>query len=68
MHLLKQPLLHAYETSTTLCILILSRKSLFLESPRPPPTLKRLAQELMIRKCEDVETKNSLWARKLVIS
>ena len=66
MHLLKQSLLYAYETSTSLCILILSRKSLLLESPRPSLTLKRLAQELMIRKCEDVKTKNSLWAGKLV--
>ena len=57
---------YAYETSTSLCILILSRKSLLLESPRPSLTLKRLAQELMIRKCEDVKTKNSLWAGKLV--
>ena len=27
---------------------------------------KMLAQELMIRKCEDVETKNSCWAGELV--
>jgi len=68
VHLLKQSLLHAYETSTSLCILILSRKSFLLESPRPSLTLKRLAQELMIRKCEDVKAKNSLWAGKLVTS
>ena len=30
----------------------------------PPPSLRSLSQNLMIRKCEDVETKNSSWARK----
>ena len=29
-------------------------------------SVKSLTQELMIGKCEDVETKNSCWARKLV--
>ena len=32
----------------------------------PPPSLRSLSQNLMIRKCEDVETKNSCWAGKPV--
>ena len=57
---------YAYETSTSLCILILSRKSLLLESPRPSLTLKRLAQELMIRKCEGAKTKSNCWVWELL--
>ena len=34
--------------------------------PGPPLSLKMLVQELMIGKYENVETKNTRWARKLV--
>lgn len=56
---------NAVEIDKPLCP-IFGSKRLLLYSPRPLLSLKRLAQELMIGKCENAETKNSCCARKLV--
>ena len=46
--------------------LSLSFQKPYVKSSRTPLSLERLAQELVIRKCEDVETKNSYWAKNLI--
>ena len=46
-------------------VLLFCSKWLQLESLQPLLSLKWLAPELMIRKSEDIETKNSFWADNL---
>ena len=50
----------------SLCALVLQSKNFLLETPRHPLSLKRLAQELLIRKWDDVKTKYNCWTGKLI--
>ena len=50
----------------SLCALVLRSKNFLLETPRHPLSLKRLAQELLIRKWDDVKTKYNCWTGKLI--
>ena len=50
----------------SLCALVLWSKNFLLETPRHPLSLKSLAEELLIRKWDDVKAKCNCWTGKLI--